>query len=135
MKNEIGLAFPNIDPVAFSLGPLSVKWYGLAYLVSLLLAIFYIKKLSKTTSLWQKNPNIKSETVDDLGFYAFLGVFFGGRLGYVLFYNLSYFIENPLKIFMVWDGGMSIHGGILFSALILLVFSRVKKSITDIYSI
>lgn len=124
---EIGFAFPNIDPTAISLGPLSIKWYGLAYLVSLLLAMLYIKKMAKTPRLWAGKHNLTSEMVDDLTFYTFLGVFFGGRLGYVLFYNLDQYLANPMSVFSVWDGGMSIHGGILFSAIIVFVFARLKK--------
>lgn len=124
---EIGFAFPNIDPTAFSLGPLSVQWYGLAYLVSLLLAMFYVKKMARTEALWHRPSGLNNENIDDLAFYIFLGVFFGGRLGYVLFYNLEKYIANPIEVFSVWDGGMSIHGGILFSAMIVFGFGHFKK--------
>lgn len=124
---EIGFAFPNIDPVAISLGPLSIKWYGLAYLVSLVLGTLYIKKLVSTPKLWNSNPQLKTESVEDMAFYTFLGIFIGGRLGYVLFYNFNYYLQNPLEVFAVWDGGMSIHGGVLFSALIILIYARLKK--------
>ena len=124
---EIGFAFPNIDPVAISIGPLSIQWYGLAYLVSLVLGSLYIKKLVSTRKLWSAEPQLKSAAVEDMAFYTFLGIFIGGRLGYVLFYYFSYYLQNPLEVFSVWDGGMSIHGGVLFSALIILVYSRVKQ--------
>ncbi len=127
MQDEIGFAFPNIDPTAISLGPLSIQWYGLAYLTSLILGIIYIKYLIKNDGLWQGKSKMTSSLVDDLGFYTFLGIFFGGRLGFILFYNLEHYIANPTKILRIWEGGMSIHGGILFSALILLVFSHYKK--------
>lgn len=124
---EIGFAFPNIDPIAIGLGPLSIRWYGLAYLVSLIVGMLYIKKIAKTDHLWAGKHSLSNDLIDDLTFYTFIGVFFGGRLGYVLFYNLDKYIANPIEVFSVWDGGMSIHGGILFSALIILVFARVKK--------
>lgn len=127
MQQEIGFAFPNIDPTAFSLGPLSVQWYGLAYLVSLVLAIFYVKNMVRNKNLWQSETGLNNDSVDDLAFYIFLGVFFGGRLGYVLFYNLDKYIANPIEVFSVWDGGMSIHGGILFSAMIVFGFGHFKK--------
>lgn len=125
--SEIGFAFPNIDPTAISLGPLSIKWYGLAYLVSLLVGMLYIKKLVNTPKLWAAKSGLDNDLVDDLAFYTFIGVFFGGRLGYILFYNLDKYIANPIEVFYVMDGGMSIHGGILFSAIIILIFARIKK--------
>ena len=124
---EIGFAFPNIDPTAISIGSFSIQWYGLAYLASLLLGMMYIKKLARTESLWSGPHDLTDEMVDNLTFYTFLGVFFGGRLGYVLFYNLDKYLANPIEIFSVWDGGMSMHGGILFSALIILLFARLHK--------
>ncbi|MBL1420089.1 MAG: prolipoprotein diacylglyceryl transferase [Alphaproteobacteria bacterium] len=124
---EIGFAFPNIDPTAISIGPVSVQWYGLAYLASLLLGMMYIKKMARTEALWAGPHKLTNEMVDNLTFYTFLGVFFGGRLGYVLFYNLDKYLANPIEIFSVWDGGMSMHGGILFSALIILVFAHLQK--------
>lgn len=124
---EIGFAFHNIDPTAISLGPISIKWYGLAYLVSLLLGMLYIKKIVNTPKLWAGKSGLTNDLVDDLAFYTFIGVFFGGRLGYVLFYNLDKYLANPIEVFSVWDGGMSIHGGILFSAIIIFIFAKVKK--------
>ena len=124
---EIGFAFPNIDPVALSIGPLSIQWYGLAYLGSLLLAMVYVKKMARTEALWAGPHKLTADMVDSLAFYTFLGVFFGGRLGYVLFYNLDKYLADPIEIFSVWDGGMSMHGGILFSALIILTFARVQQ--------
>ncbi len=128
MENEIGFAFPQIDPVIFALGPVSVKWYGMAYLVGLLLSIFYMKILVGKKQLWQKHYNLNSDLIDDMAFYTFIfGVFSGGRMGYVLFYNLEKYLESPMDIFKIWDGGMSIHGGIFFSALVVMIFARYKK--------
>lgn len=99
---------PNFDPVAIALGPVSIHWYGLTYLVGFLGGYWLgIYRAGRPQSGWQQ------EEVGDLLFYIALGVIFGGRLGYVLFYNLPYFIGHPLEIFYVWTGGMSFHGGLL----------------------
>lgn len=102
------LLHPQFDPVAFSLGPLSVRWYGLMYLLAfvqfILLGRYRIKKSLSPLSV---------EQLDDLLFYGMLGVIIGGRLGQVLFYEPEYFLAHPLEIIAVWKGGMSFHGGFL----------------------
>lgn len=105
------LTHPLPDPIAFSLGPLSVRWYGLMYL----LAFIQFIALGR---LRLKQPHIaaagwKREDIDDMLFYGVLGVIIGGRLGEVLFYHPTYYLANPLEIFAVWQGGMSFHGGFL----------------------
>ena len=100
--------FPNIDPVIFSIGPVSVRWYGMMYLVGFLFAMWLAnRRADKPGSGWNR------EQVSDLLFAAFLGVVIGGRVGYVLFYNLEMFLDDPLYLFKVWTGGMSFHGGLL----------------------
>lgn len=110
---------PDIDPVAFSIGPLAVHWYGLMYLLSFLigwgLAVLRTRKLHVS---W------RTEEVGDLLFYVVLGVVLGGRLGYVLLYQPGFFLAHPLKILAVWDGGMSFHGGMLGVFLAALWFAR-----------
>lgn len=112
------LVHPQIDPVAISLGPLSVHWYGLMYLLGfvafILLGRYRIKHNPHTTFTY--------EMLDDALFYGMLGVVVGGRLGHVLFYQFGYYLEFPLHIFAIWEGGMSFHGGFLgvFVAMILL---------------
>ena len=102
------IRFPDIDPVAFSLGPVAVHWYGLAYIAGIGLAWLYLARSARRTpGDWQ------SEQVADLVFYAALGAVLGGRIGYVLFYNFSEFLQAPASIFAVWRGGMSFHGGVL----------------------
>ena len=103
------LQFPNIDPVAISLGPLQVHWYGLMYLSGFVGGWILGKYRAKRQS-WAP---IKSEQVGDVIFYIAMGVILGGRLGYVVFYNLPSYIHDPLSIFYVWDGGMSFHGGFI----------------------
>lgn len=93
------LAFPNIDPVIFSIGPLAVHWYGLGYVVGIMFAWWYGKKLLRSHRLWAHNqPPMAPEALDDFVIWAALGVVLGGRIGYVLFYNFSYYISNPIAI-------------------------------------
>lgn len=113
------IPFPQIDPVFFRIGPLAFRWYGLMYLLGLLAAYFLIKARAKA-----KNFPLSRDQLSDLIVFAALGVFLGGRLGYVLFYNLPFYLENPLKIFAVWEGGMSFHGGFLGTCIALWIYSR-----------
>jgi len=102
------LEYPEIDPIAFSLGPLSVRWYGLMYLLGFVAAWLLARSRSK-----RAHSPVALQQVDDLIFYAAVGVIAGGRIGYMLFYNLSALIDNPLSLFMFWQGGMSFHGGLI----------------------
>jgi phosphatidylglycerol:prolipoprotein diacylglycerol transferase len=121
------LAFPNIDPVIFSIGPLAVHWYGLGYVVGIMFAWWYGKKLLRNHRLWGNNqPPMQPEALDDFVIWAALGVVLGGRIGYVLFYNFSYYLSNPLAIPAVWDGGMSFHGGILGTTIAMIWFARSR---------
>lgn len=121
------LAFPNIDPVIFSIGPLAVHWYGLGYVVGIMFAWWYGKKLLRSHRLWAHNqPPMAPEALDDFVIWAALGVVLGGRIGYVLFYNFSYYLSNPLAIPAVWDGGMSFHGGILGTTIAMILFARSR---------
>ena len=115
------LNYPLIDPVAFSLGPLSVHWYGIAYLLSFI----GVWRLALTQA---KNPwsPVSKDQVEDLIFYGALGVIFGGRFGYVFFYQFPRFLDDPIWLFKIWEGGMSFHGGLLGVIVALLVFSRRK---------
>ncbi|WP_137819266.1 prolipoprotein diacylglyceryl transferase [Pseudomonas sp. 2FG] len=102
------LAYPQIDPVALAIGPLKIHWYGLMYLVGIggawLLASYRLQRF---------DPGWSKEKLSDLVFWVAMGVILGGRLGYVLFYDLQAYIANPLLIFEVWKGGMSFHGGFI----------------------
>lgn len=123
------LAFPNIDPVIFRIGPLAVHWYGLGYVVGILFAWWYGKKLLRTPRLWANDqPPMQPDVLDDFVLWAAIGVVLGGRLGYVFFYNPSFYLENPSAIPAVWDGGMSFHGGILGTTIAMILFAR-KRSI------
>lgn len=119
------LTYPNIDPVAISIGPLSIKWYGLAYMAGLLLGYAYVRHLLRTPRLWSRDtPPMGLERVDDLLLYVTLAVIVGGRLGQVLLYDPSYYFAHPLEIFQVWKGGMSFHGALIGSAVALILFAR-----------
>ncbi|MBX8826110.1 prolipoprotein diacylglyceryl transferase [Ochrobactrum sp. SFR4] len=122
------LPFPNIDPVLFSIGPLSVHWYGIGYVIGILFAWWYGKKLVNTARLWpNNNAPMDPLALDDFVLWAALGVVIGGRLGYVLFYNFGFYISNPLEIPAVWDGGMSFHGGILGTTVAMILFARKRR--------
>jgi len=102
------LNYPNIDPVALALGPLKVHWYGITYLIGFVGAWL----LGKHRAQRDFSP-ISPEAVEDLIYFAALGVILGGRIGYILFYHFGMFLENPLVLFKIWQGGMSFHGGML----------------------
>ncbi len=108
------IAFPLLNPIAFSIGPFSVHWYALAYIVGMLFASWYLKRLVTFPKLWGAyRPTLTVQQVDDLFLWFLVGVIGGGRLGYVLFYKPAFYFANPLEIFKTWDGGMSFHGGFL----------------------
>jgi phosphatidylglycerol:prolipoprotein diacylglycerol transferase len=122
------LTYPNIDPVAISIGPLSIHWYGLMYLVGFTIAYYLMLHRAK-----QANSGWTKDQVGDLIFYSAMGVVLGGRCGYVLFYNFDKFLSDPLWLFAVWEGGMSFHGGLLGVALAVFLFARrYKKSFYNV---
>ena len=104
------LVHPNIDPIAFKIGPVAVHWYGLMYLIGFL-SLYALGRWRIAKG--QVKPGIDKNLLDDLLFFGVLGVIAGGRLGYILFYKLEHYLANPLEIFAVWQGGMSFHGGFL----------------------
>lgn len=122
------LIYPHIDPVAFSLGPLKVHWYGLMYLVSFLIGWWLGNyRAKKSHGVWT------SDNISDLLFYVALGVVLGGRIGYMLFYNFSNLVADPKSLFMIWQGGMSFHGGLLGVLVAVWLFGRrYKKHFLDI---
>ena len=128
MIRHAALAFPDIDPIAISLGPFQVRWYALAYVVGLLFAFAYMKRLVRSPTLWTgKPPTMTPEQVDDFFLWATLGVILGGRLGYVLFYDPGYFAAHPLDVVKLWQGGMSFHGGFLGVIIASSAFARALR--------
>lgn len=122
------MPFPSIDPIAFALGPLVIRWYGLAYLAGVLLGVLYGVSLLKNRMLWPDGkPPFKPADWFDFGFWAVLGIVIGGRLGYVLFYNPAHYLSNPLQILQTWDGGMSFHGGMIGLVAAMYAFTRNKQ--------
>lgn len=113
------LSFPNFDPIIFSIGPLDLHWYGAMYLFGVLGAwLLANKRIKHTKSDWTKIQ------VENLLFWGFLGLFIGGRVGYILFYNLKLFLAEPEILFMVWKGGMSFHGGLIGALVVIGIFAK-----------
>ena len=121
------IPYPIIDPVALQIGPVSVRWYGLAYMAGILLGWLYgaLSRLARR-ALWGGKSPMTVAQADDFLLWITLGIVVGGRLGFVLFYEPSYFWQNPSEIPAVWNGGMSFHGGLLGVVLAVYVFSRIK---------
>jgi len=116
------LHFPEFDPVIFSLGPVSLHWYGVMYLVGFVFAMWLAgRRANRPGSGWTKNE------VENLLYAGFLGVFLGGRIGYVMFYNFDLFLSDPLYLLRVWDGGMSFHGGLIGVIIVMIVFAKRTK--------
>jgi phosphatidylglycerol:prolipoprotein diacylglycerol transferase len=113
------LTYPDIDPIAVSLGPLKVHWYGIMYLIGFAAAWW----LGKRRAARPGSP-LTPEQVADMIFYGALGVVVGGRAGYVLFYNFEQFLQDPLWLFAVWEGGMSFHGGLIGVIVTMLLYAR-----------
>ena len=123
------LVHPQFDPVAFQVGPVAVRWYGLMYLAGFVLFVVLGRRRARAHSL----PGWRAADVDDLLFFGVFGVILGGRLGYVLFYKPLYYAAHPLEIFEVWHGGMSFHGGFLGVLLAMWFFARRRgKTFLDV---
>ncbi len=116
------LPYPHIDPVIVQIGPLAVRWYGVMYLAGFAAGYLIIRHLARWRGL-----ALKGEAVSDLLFYCVVGVILGGRLGYALFYNFSFYLHAPWKVFAVWEGGMSFHGGLLGVVVAALIFAARRK--------
>lgn len=116
------LPFLNIDPIIFQVGPIAVRWYSLAYIAGLVLGCMYIRRLAvRTTHV------LTADDAMDFMTWATLGVILGGRMGYILFYKFAFYLDNPVQILYVWQGGMSFHGGFLGVVLAGILFTRRRK--------
>lgn len=117
------LKYPDwISPDIFSIGPITIRWYGLMYVLGFILAYIVINSEVK-----RKKLNFTVDDISDYIFYLMVGVILGGRIGYIVFYNLSYYLSNPIKIIAITEGGMSFHGGLIGVMTAVLVYSRKKK--------
>jgi phosphatidylglycerol:prolipoprotein diacylglycerol transferase len=127
--------FPNIDPVLFKLGFFELRWYSLAYLVGIIGGWLYIMYMNRRAA----DNRLDAKMLDALPMWIVLGIVLGGRLGYVLFYNFSYYIQHPAEILQLWHGGMSFHGGLLGVIISAILFSRKYKipffAFTDLLAI
>jgi phosphatidylglycerol---prolipoprotein diacylglyceryl transferase len=120
------LPYPVIDPTLFSIGPFAIRWYALAYIVALVLGWRYCLYLARRWAA-AGAPVASDKDIDDFLVWATIGVVAGGRLGYMLFYNIVYYLQNPFQIVELWHGGMSFHGGIAGICLAAWLFCRQRK--------
>lgn len=118
------LAYPVIDPVMVTVGPFPIRWYALAYVAGIVLGWAYARALVGSDRLWGTASRPTPVSIDDLVVYVALGIVLGGRIGYVLFYNLPFFTEHPAEIFTLWNGGMAFHGGLLGTVIGIWIFAR-----------
>jgi phosphatidylglycerol:prolipoprotein diacylglycerol transferase len=118
------LPFPDIDPVLISFGPFAIRWYALGYIFGILLGWLYARAIIANERYWGGPAPMTVADYDDFVLWVTLGIIVGGRTGYVLFYNLPFFIQHPLQIFELWNGGMSFHGGFLGCVAAVMWFAR-----------
>src|SRR6202171_2149462 len=116
--------FPVFDPIAIAIGPIAIRWYALAYIGGIVLGWLYARALIKNEKLWGGRAPITLLQMDDFILWVTVGIILGGRTGYVLFYNLPFFVQHPAEIFELWKGGMSFHGGFLGCVAAVILFCR-----------
>src|SRR6201997_5737599 len=118
------IAFPVFDPVAIAIGPIVIRWYALAYIGGIVLGWIYARSLIKNERPWGGPAPISLAQLDDFILWVTIGIIVGGRTGYVLFYNLPFFMQHPAEIFELWKGGMSFHGGFMGCVIAVMWFAR-----------
>jgi len=118
------IPFPAFDPVLVHVGPLAIRWYALAYITGILAGWLYARTLIRNDRLWGGKAPMTVEAFDDFILWVTLGIILGGRVGYVLFYNLPHFAAHPMEIVELWNGGMSFHGGFTGCVLAVVLFAR-----------
>jgi phosphatidylglycerol:prolipoprotein diacylglycerol transferase len=120
----LAIVLPVFDSIAIAIGPIAIRWYALAYIGGIVLGWIYARSLVKNYGLWAGSAPITLPQLDDFILWVTLGIILGGRTGYVLFYNLPFFVEHPLEIVELWKGGMSFHGGFLGCVAAVILFCR-----------
>jgi len=124
----LSLVAPAVDPIAISIGPFAVRWYGLAYFAGILIGWWYARRLVSNERLWGWHPApLTRADVDDFLVWLVAGIVLGGRIGYALFYQPGHFLDDPLAMLKLWEGGMSFHGGLAGVILAMIVFALLKK--------
>jgi len=121
------IAFPVFDPVAIAIGPIVIRWYALAYIFGIVLGWIYARSMVKNERLWDGPAPVSLAQLDDFILWVTVGVIVGGRTGYVLFYNLAFFVQHPAEIFELWKGGMSFHGGFMGCVVAVILFARANN--------
>ena len=122
------LNYPIINPTIINIGPLQIRWYGVMYILAFLASYFLVRY-----QIRKKRLNIDINTVNDLFLFLIIGLIIGARLGYVIFYNLPFYLSHPLKLFAIWEGGMSFHGGLIGAIVSGLIY--IKKHRVDFWAI
>ncbi|HUN97522.1 MAG TPA: prolipoprotein diacylglyceryl transferase [Bradyrhizobium sp.] len=120
----LAIAFPSFNPIAISIGPFAIRWYALAYICGIIIGWIYARRILKNEKLWGGPAPITLVQLDDFILWVTVGIILGGRTGYVLFYNLPFFVQNPAEIFELWKGGMSFHGGFMGCVIAVIWFAR-----------
>ncbi|MGE0844691.1 MAG: prolipoprotein diacylglyceryl transferase [Flavobacteriaceae bacterium] len=120
----LAIVLPVLDPVAVQLGPLAIRWYALAYIAGIVIGWWYVLRLAGRPGLWGARPAPSRAAIDDWVFWLTLGVVLGGRIGYVLFYDLPAYVNDPAAVLRLWEGGMSFHGGLAGVALATVFTAR-----------
>ncbi len=116
----------NFSPIFIDLGFFQLRWYSIAYIMGIALGWWFANKIIENNTIY-KSSNITTKIFDDLIIYLIIGIIIGGRIGYILFYNLEYYSENLIDAFKLWKGGMSFHGGLIGVVLGTIIFSKIKK--------
>ncbi len=116
------MTYPNIDPVLVHLGPIQIRWYGLMYVIGFFVAYLILLRICR-----KERYDLTRHELEDVLTYCIVGLILGARIGYCLFYNLGVYLENPLKIFAVWEGGMSFHGGLIGVLLAGWIFAAKRS--------
>lgn len=123
----LAIPYPIIDPVLVEIGPIAIRWYALAYIFGIVGGWYYARRIVANDSLWGAGGSpISTRNTDDFIVYVTVGIILGGRLGYVLVYDLQNFLDDPLSIFALWEGGMSFHGGFVGVAVAMVLFARSR---------